>query len=79
VGLGEQRTYAYTPPYETLAAASSRSNYEALAACVVLAYPHAVFYLCTCGLRRDDAIAVAVIGYDNVKVVVETSTMRRRS
>jgi hypothetical protein len=39
-----------------------------------------MFYLCTCGLRRgDDAVAAALIGYDDVKVAAEMTTRRRRS
>jgi hypothetical protein len=68
----------YTLPRETLAATSSRPNSEALTACVVLAYPRAAFYPCTCGLRRGAAaVAVVLIGYDHVKVAVETTTRRR--
>jgi hypothetical protein len=51
VGLGAQLTRVYTPPRETLAVASSRLNFEALATHVVLARPHTVFHPCTCGFR----------------------------
>jgi hypothetical protein len=71
-------THAYTPPCETLAAASSRLNSKALAACVVLAHPRTTFHPCLCGLRRGAvAVAAALIGYDDIKVVGETTTRRR--
>jgi hypothetical protein len=55
------------PACETLAAVSSRLNSEALVVFVVLAYPHAVFHPCTCGLRGGiAAIAAALIGYNGV-------------
>jgi hypothetical protein len=67
-------------PCETLAIASSRPNSEALAACMVLAHPRAAFHPCMCGLRRGAAaVATALIGYDDFKVVAETTTRRRRS
>jgi hypothetical protein len=70
----------YTPPRETLAATSSRSNSEALPARVVLALPRATLHPCTCGLHRGAAtIAVALIRYNDVKVTVGTTTRRRRS
>jgi hypothetical protein len=69
----------YMPPHETLATASSRPNSEALAACVVLLYPHVMFHPCMCGLRRcATVVAAALIRYDDVKVAVEM-TIRRRS
>jgi hypothetical protein len=69
----------YKPPSETLAAAASRPNSEALAIRVVLAYPHTVFYLCICELRGGAAaIAAALIGYDDVKVATGTTTTKRR-
>jgi hypothetical protein len=72
-------TYAYLPPRETLAAPSSRPNSEALAVCVVLAHQHAAFHPCRCGLRRGAAaVAVVLIGYDDIKVAAKT-TIRRRS
>jgi hypothetical protein len=78
VGLGARLTHAYTSSRETLAAAFSRSNSEALAARVVLAHPHATFYSCTCGLRRGaTTVAAVLIGYDDVNVAVETTTGRR--
>jgi hypothetical protein len=69
----------YTPPHETLAAtSSSQPNSEALAACVVLAHPHVVLYPSTCGLRRGIvAVAVVLIGYDDIKVTLKMSTRRR--
>jgi hypothetical protein len=68
----------YIPPHETLAATSSRPNSEALAVRVVLAHPRSTFHPCTCGLRRGATmVVVALIGYNHVKVAVET-TMRRR-
>jgi hypothetical protein len=60
----------YIPPHETLAATSYRPNSEA--------HPRATFHPCTCGLRRGATmVVVALIGYNHVKVAVET-TMRRR-
>jgi hypothetical protein len=54
----------YSSPCETLAATSSWPNSEALAARVVLAYPHVVFHLCMCGLCRGAAVVAAtLIGY----------------
>jgi hypothetical protein len=74
------RLTSYTSPHKTLADTSSRPNFEALAACVMLAYPRTVFDPCTCGLRRGVvAVAAALIGYDHVKVAAETTTRRRRS
>jgi hypothetical protein len=67
------------PPRETLAAASSQPNSEALLARVVLAHPRAAFHPYTCGLYRGVAVAVALIGYDDVEVAVRTATRRRRS
>jgi hypothetical protein len=68
------------PPRETLATASSRPNFKALAACLVLAHPHAAFHLCTCGLRGGTTvIAVALIGYDDVEVGAGMTMWRRRS
>jgi hypothetical protein len=70
----------YMPPREKLATTFSRSNSEALVSHVVLSYPHATFYPCTCGLYRGAAVVAAVlISYDDVKVVAETTTRRRRS
>jgi hypothetical protein len=75
-----QLTHGYMPSRETLAAASSRSNSEALATWLVLAHPRAAFHPCTCGLCRDaGAVVAALISYDDVKVVAETITRRRRS
>jgi hypothetical protein len=71
---------SHTPPRETLAAASSRPNPEALATRVVLAHPYAMFHSCMCGFNRDVVVvAAALIGYDDIKVVAETTTRRRRS
>jgi rhodanese-related sulfurtransferase len=68
---------AYTSPHETLVAASSRPNSQALAAPMVLANPCVVFHPCTCGLRRGDAaVAAMLIGYDDVKVVAGMTTRR---
>jgi hypothetical protein len=68
----------YTPPRKTLATVTSQPNSEALAMCVVLAHPHAVFYPYTCGLCRDAVtVAVALIAYDDVEVAVETTRRRR--
>jgi hypothetical protein len=65
-------------PRETLATTSSQLNSEAIAVCVVLAHPHMVFHLHTCGLHRGAAVvAAALIGYDNVEVAAETTTWRR--
>jgi hypothetical protein len=70
----------YTPPCETLATTSSRSNSETLAVHLVLAHPRAVFHPYTCGLPGGAAaVKVALIGYDNIKVAAETTTGRRRS
>jgi hypothetical protein len=56
----------YTPPCETLAIAASQLYPEALAACMVLAHPRAMFHPCTCGLRGvAAAFAAALIGYDD--------------
>jgi hypothetical protein len=67
------------PPRETLATASFRPNSESLAVRVVLAHPHVVFHPYTCRLHRgvDAAVvaAVALIGYDDIKVA--TNTIRR--
>jgi hypothetical protein len=70
---------SYTPPRETLAATvASRLISKALAACVVLAHPHAVFHPYTCGLCGSAAaVATALIGY-NVEEVVATMTTRKR-
>jgi hypothetical protein len=66
------------PPSETLAATSYQSNFEALATCMVLAHPCIAFYPYTCGLRRGAAaVAVMLIGYDDVKIAAETTTRRR--
>jgi hypothetical protein len=71
---------AYMPPRETLAAASSRLNFEALAACVVLAHPHTAFHPCMCRLHRGIvAVAAMLIGYDDVEVAMGTTTRRRQS
>jgi hypothetical protein len=68
------------PPRETLAAAASSSNFEALAAYVVLAHPRAAFRSCMCALRGGAAtVAATRIGYDHVEVAAETATRRRRS
>jgi hypothetical protein len=70
VELGARLTHAYTPPCETLAAASSRPNSESLATRVVLAHPSAAFHPCTCGFRRGVAmVAAMLIDYDDIKVV----------
>jgi hypothetical protein len=62
----------YTPPRETLAIASSRSNSEALG------HPRAAFHPCKCGLCRGTAaIAAALIDYDDVEVAAGTTTRRR--
>jgi hypothetical protein len=65
---------SYTSPRETLADTFSRPNSEALAAYVVLAHPRVAFHPCTCGLSRGVA---ALIGYDDIKVVVDTTTRMR--
>jgi hypothetical protein len=79
-GRARGRLTPNTPPRETLAATSSRSNCKVLATHVVLAHPRAVFHLRTCGLRRGDAVvATALISYDDVKVAVETTIRRRQS
>jgi hypothetical protein len=68
------------PPRETLAVASSRTNSKALVARIVLAHPRIVFHPYTCGLRRGtDAVAAALIGYNDIKVAAKTTTKRRRS
>jgi hypothetical protein len=65
----------YTPPRKTLAVISSGSNSEALG--VVLAHPHVTFHPYTCRLRRSVVIVAAVlIGYDHIKVAVETIIRR---
>jgi hypothetical protein len=54
------------PPHETLAAASSRPNPEALAMRVVLAHPHTAFHPYMCGLRGcAAAFAATLIGYND--------------
>jgi hypothetical protein len=69
---------AYTPPCETLAAASSRPNFEALNVRVVLAHSHAVFHPYTCGLRGGTAaVAAMLIGYDDMEVAAGMTTRRR--
>jgi hypothetical protein len=61
----------YTPPRETLAAASSRSNSKVLAARVVLAHPRTAFHPYTCGLRREAAaVAATLIGYNDVEEMI---------
>jgi hypothetical protein len=66
------------PPHEILPATSSWLNSEALAVLIVLAHPRTVFYSCTCGFcRGTDAVAVALIGYDDVKVAAKMTTRRR--
>jgi hypothetical protein len=68
------------PSRKILAVASSRPNSEALAMCVVLAHPRVVFHPYICGLRRGaTVVAAALIDYDDVEVVVGTTTQRRRS
>jgi hypothetical protein len=68
------------PLRETLAAASSRLNSEALATRVVLAHPCAAFHPCTCGLNGSVVtVAAALIGYDDMEVDVRTTTRRRWS
>jgi hypothetical protein len=53
------------PPRETLAAATSRLNPEAVAVRVVLVHPRTTFHPCTCGLCGGAAtVAAALIGYD---------------
>jgi hypothetical protein len=70
----------YTPPCEALVTAASQPKSEALAVRVVLAHPHVMFHLCTCGLRGGAAaVAVALIGYDHKEVAAEISTWRRQS
>jgi hypothetical protein len=72
--------YAYTPPHETLAAASSRPNSKALVARVVLAHLHVAFHPCMCGLHGGtNAVAAVLIGYDDVEIITEMTTRRRRS
>jgi hypothetical protein len=65
---------SYTSPRETLADTFSRPNSEALAACVVLAHSCVAFHPCTCGLSRG---VTALIGYDDIKVAVDTTTRMR--
>jgi hypothetical protein len=80
VGLGARLAHVYTASRETLAATSTRPNSEALPARVVLAHQRAVLHPYTCGLcRGDTVVAVALIGYDDVKVAAEMTTGRRRS
>jgi hypothetical protein len=58
------------PPHETLLTASSRTNSEALAACVVLAHPCVAFHPCTCGLRRGVVVVAApLIGYEKETIM----------
>jgi hypothetical protein len=67
-----QNTHADTPPRETLAATSSRLNFEALATHVLLAHPHVALHLCTCGLHRGAAaVAATLIGYDDVEAIMK--------
>jgi hypothetical protein len=69
VGLGARLTHTYTPPHETLAIACSKLNFESLVVSMVLAHSCMTFHPCTCGLCRGAAaVAVALIGYDDVKV-----------
>jgi hypothetical protein len=69
----------YTTPRETLAITSSQPNSEDLAVCVVLVHPRVAFHPCTCGLHRGTATVVAVlIGYNDIKVAMETTTRTRR-
>jgi hypothetical protein len=71
---------AYTSPCETLATTSSRRNYEALAARVVLAHPRVTFHPCMCGRRGvTAAVAAALIGYDDVEDAARTTMRRGRS
>jgi hypothetical protein len=54
------------PPRETLAAAASRSNSEALVVRVVLAHPRSVFHPCTSGIHGGAAVVAAtLVGYDD--------------
>jgi hypothetical protein len=78
VGLEARLTHAYMPSRETLVAACSRSNSEALAARVMLTHPRTTFHPCMCGLCRGAAaVAAALIGYDDVKVVAGMTTRRK--
>jgi hypothetical protein len=62
----------------TLAATSSQLDLETLAACEVLANPHAVFHSYTCRLRGGVVmVSAAMIGYDDMEVVAGTTTRRR--
>jgi hypothetical protein len=64
----------------TLATIPSRLNPRILVVREVLAHPHAVFYPCTCGLYEGvAAVAVALIGYNDIEVAAGTITRRRRS
>jgi hypothetical protein len=57
---------------------SSRPDLETLVAHEVLAHPRVAFHPCTCGLcGGTDAVAAALIGYDDMGVAVGM-TMRRR-
>jgi hypothetical protein len=77
-GLGAWLTDVCTPPRETLAAASCRSNSEAQATRVVLAHPRAAFHPCMCGLRRGvAAIVAALIECDDVEFAAGTTTRSR--
>jgi hypothetical protein len=56
----------------TLVVVVSRSNFEALVACMVLAHLRATFHPCTCGFRGGaDVIAAA---RNHMEVAADTST-----
>jgi hypothetical protein len=66
------------PPHETLAAASSRPNFEALVARMVLAHSCVAFHLYMCGLREDAiTVAIVLIDYNDVDVAARKTTRRQ--
>jgi hypothetical protein len=69
---------SYTSPRETLAAAYSRPNSEALAERVVLAHSCVAFHPYMCELYEGAVVVdAALIGYDDVEVATRTTTRRR--
>jgi hypothetical protein len=60
------------------ATSSSQPNSETLDVREVLVHPRKVFHPCMCELRGGaTVIATTLIGYDDMKVAVRMTTMRR--
>jgi hypothetical protein len=58
MGGARGEIYAYTPSRETLATRE------------VLAHPHAVFHSYMCELREDAIVVVALIGYNDLRLML---------